>query len=147
VGLSVARQIAMISYRTHHAYDAKFGRNINAVTGEWEVANYLHYQGTKFLDRFDAVTYVKLTQQMDTHDVGRNREGGVEGALRSIKCPVLVMGIDSDLLYPLCEQQILINQIPRADFHIIRSPAGHDGFLIEQTQVSENIIKFLSKIR
>jgi homoserine O-acetyltransferase len=101
-------------------------------------------QGTKFIQRFDPVTYVKLTEQMDTHDVGRGREGGVEGALSRITSEVLVMGIDSDILYPLAEQEQLAAHLPNCQFRVIHSPAGHDGFLLEQDQVSRHIVDLLT---
>lgn len=141
-GLSVARQIAMVSYRTPHAYQSKFGRAVNE-SGDFEAKSYLQYQGMKFLDRFDALTYVKITEQMDTHDVGRGR-GGIDAALASITSRVMVMGIDSDLLYPLCEQEELAKKIPQCTFKVIKSKEGHDGFLLEQKQVADNISLFLN---
>ena len=140
-GLSVARQFAMITYRTAHAYHSKFGREKDK-NGLWQVRSYLQYQGEKFLDRFDAVTYVRLTEKMDTHDVGRGR-GGMHTALSSIKCPTLIMGMDSDILYPIHEQQELAKLIPNSIFKVILSREGHDGFLLEQSQVEENIKSFL----
>ena len=142
-GLSVARQFAMITYRTSKGYQTKFGRKTNEKSGLWEARCYLEYQGEKFLDRFDAVTYVKLTEQMDTHDIGRGR-GGVFKALNKIICPTLIMGIDSDVLYPLYEQEELVNMIPTSRFKLIYSINGHDGFLLEQDQIIESIQSFLS---
>jgi homoserine O-acetyltransferase len=147
-GLSVARQIGMVSYRTPSGYESKFGRNLREKTpvygsnAKWEVKSYLEYQGYKFLSRFDPITYVKLTEQMDTHDVGRGR-GGKEAALQNIKIPVLVLGIDSDILYPLDEQKELATLFPNGELSIIHSDAGHDGFLLEQDQVAAHITKFL----
>ena len=150
-GLEVARQIGMVSYRTAKGYEEKFGRSrqkdSNALYGskaKWQVKSYLEYQGQKFLSRFDPVTYVKLTEQMDTHDVGRNRGGKVK-ALSKIDVPTLVLGIDSDVLYPLHEQVELAHLIPNAQMNIIRSDAGHDGFLLEQEQVGNHIINFLNE--
>jgi len=142
-GLSVARQIAMISYRTAIGYHNKFSREKDE-KGVWQVKKYLEYQGLKFLDRFDAVSYVKITEQMDSHDVGRGR-GGLDPALGSIhpSTRVLVMGIDSDVLYPLTEQLHLASKIANAEFRVINSVDGHDGFLLEQQQVAKHIEKFL----
>ena len=80
---------------------------------------------------------------MDTHDVGRSR-GGAKEALGQIKCPVLIMGINSDLLYPLSEQEELASLIPNCAFQVIDSTEGHDGFLLEQEQVGSNITNFLN---
>lgn len=144
-GLSVARQIAMFSYRTPQGFDAKFGRETHADDGRFQVRRYLEYQGRKFLGRFDALTYVRLTEKMDTHDVGRGRTGGVEGALRSVPQPVLVLGIDSDVLYPLREQEEVAGLLPRGELRVVRSREGHDGFLLEQEQVGGAIAEFLAR--
>ena len=150
-GLAVARQIAMISYRTHEAYEKKFGReragasetteNLDAT---FSVEGYLHHQGKKFLTRFDPNSYITITQLMDSHDVGRNR-GGEELALNKLEQPTLVIGIDSDALYPIIEQQRLARYIKNTELHILRSDEGHDGFLLEQDQIAKLIEEFLNK--
>jgi homoserine O-acetyltransferase len=142
-GLAVARQIAMLSYRTARSYEAKFGRGTDAA-GNWQVRSYLAYQGIKFRDRFDAVTYVKITEQMDAHDVGRGR-GGTAAALARMRARCLVMGIDSDVLYPLQEQVDLAAQIPGSVFKTIASINGHDGFLLEHETVNADILEFLQE--
>jgi hypothetical protein len=115
----------------------------------WCVKSYLEYQGQKFLPRFDPVTYVKLTEQMDSHDIARGR-GEEEGSdsdiptvLARVEIPVLIMGIDSDVLYPLNEQEDLVKYLPRGKLCIIHSDDGHDGFLLEQDQMSRHITDFL----
>jgi homoserine O-acetyltransferase len=145
-GLDVARQIGMVTYRTAKAYSVKFDRTV-ADNGEFDVKNYLEYQGKKFLDRFDPITYVKMTEQMDTHDVGRGR-GGVDAALSTIDVPTLVIGIDSDVLYPIHEQEELYEKLgsKKKEFVEIRSDAGHDGFLLEQDAVGEAVTRFLDGI-
>ena len=137
--------MAMITYRTSHGYHGKFGRNIDPITGIFEARKYLEYQGKKFIDRFDPISYIKITEQMDRHDVGHNR-GGIIPALRSIKSRIMVMGIQSDILYPLHEQEELSAHIPKCDFRIIRTMNGHDGFLLEQDQVGEHLEWFLRVI-
>jgi len=148
-GLAVARQVAMVSYRTPLGYHKKFGRALTDESGPsygsrapWQVKSYLEYQGKKFLDRFDPVTYVKLTEQMDSHDIGRGR-GSIERALSHVEIPVCVLGIDSDVLYPLMEQEELVRCMPNATLRIVHSDAGHDGFLLEQDQVAAHIKSFL----
>ena len=96
----------------------------------FSVEGYLGYQGAKFVDRFDANAYVTLTRMLDSHDVGRER-GGVEDALASIRQPVLVVGITSDVLYPLDMQRELVRLIPAAALRVIDSHEGHDAFLLE----------------
>lgn len=149
-GLSVARQVAMVSYRTPLGYHKKFGRALTDESGPsygskapWQVKSYLEYQGRKFLDRFDPVTYVKLTEQMDSHDIGRGRGGLADNVLAHVEIPVCVLGIDSDVLYPLREQEELVRGMPNAELKIIHSDAGHDGFLLEQDQVAAHIKSFL----
>ncbi|GMI47251.1 hypothetical protein TrCOL_g10540 [Triparma columacea] len=152
-GLELARQIGMISYRTKDAYDNKFGRETkNGVEygkyAHWEVKSYLEYQGEKFLERFDPITYIKLTEQMDSHDVGRGR-GGCASALGQVKIPVCVMGIDSDVLYPIEQQREIYDLLGGGGgrkFIEIKSEAGHDGFLLEQEQVGRGIQEFLDLI-
>ena len=148
-GLSVARQIGMFSYRTPLGYAKKFGRALTDESGPsygsrapWQVKSYLEYQGKKFLDRFDPVTYLKLTEQMDSHDVSRGR-GTMEEVLSHVEIPVCVLGIDSDVLYPLREQEEIANGLPNGELKIIHSDAGHDGFLLEQDQVAAHIKSFL----
>jgi homoserine O-acetyltransferase len=73
-------------------------------------------------------------------------EGGPEAALATVTQPVLVMGISSDMLYPLFEQQQLASYLPSSEFQIINSMEGHDGFLLEQNQVSFHIENFLKRL-
>jgi homoserine O-acetyltransferase len=157
-GLEVARQMGMISYRTPQGYQGKFNRSLRATEdGEknvalygskasWQVKSYLEYQGIKFIDRFDPITYVKLTEQMDSHDIARNRGSSVAEVLKRIEIPACVLGIDSDILYPLSEQEELAEHMPNAELKIIHSDDGHDGFLLEQDQVGRHIVEFLDKV-
>eukprot|EP00977_Amphora_coffeiformis_P004207 scaffold875_cov185-Amphora_coffeaeformis.AAC.22 len=157
-GLEVARQLGMISYRTPMGYESKFGRAKQQGKEEstsstpaygsaahWKVKSYLAYQGKKFLSRFDPVTYVKMTEQMDSHDLARGRAATTAHVLQAIDIPALVMGIDSDVLYPLQEQEFLAQHLPQGRLEIIRSDDGHDGFLLEQDQVGQHIIDFIQQ--
>ena len=149
-GLEVARQLGMVSYRTPTGYVSKFGRSLKTADREhtpaygsaapWQVKSYLEYQGKKFLDRFDPVTYVKMTEQMDSHSVTRGRSADI---LSRVEIPALILGIDSDILYPLSEQEELQRLLPQAQLKIIHSDDGHDGFLLEQDQVASQIVEFL----
>lgn len=144
----------MISYRTPKGYQQKFGRKLRSdntpLYGSqalWQVKSYLEYQGLKFIDRFDPVTYVKLTEQMDSHNIARNRAETVEEVLNMIEIPTCVLGIDSDILYPLSEQEEIAASVPKSDLKIINSNDGHDGFLLEQDQVARHIVNFLNTIK
>lgn len=142
-GLALARQIGMVSYRTHSQYNIKFGRE--RTESIFDVESYLTYQGTKFNQRFDANSYMTLIDMSDSHDVGRDR-GGIEKALAKILQPTFIIGIDSDLLYPLSEQQVLEQHIPNAKLKVVSSSQGHDGFLLELWGINESIVQFLESL-
>jgi homoserine O-acetyltransferase len=110
-GLSLARQIAMISYRSFSSFEEKFGREKVEKTEKFQVINYLNYQGKKLVERFDANTYLLLADVMDRHDIGLNRDE-VENVLRDLKPRTLAIGISSDILYPTIEQKFLAEHIP-----------------------------------
>jgi homoserine O-acetyltransferase len=140
-GLSAARMMAMVSYRSQPSFDGRFGRDEMTDQDDrpFAVESYLRYQGGKLVDRFDANCYVALTKQMDTHDVVRGR-GDYEDVLASIEQPALVVGIDSDVLYPLREQQELAEHLPRASLEVLEAPHGHDAFLIELAALNDHVV-------
>ena len=144
-GLALARQIGMISYRTDISFQHRFGREKQNGKPQslFQVESYLSYQGQKLVKRFDANSFVLLTRTLDEHDVGRGR-GGIEQALSQITCPALCVGINSDILYPAREQQEIAAQIPKALYREIKSPNGHDAFLIEYEQLNPMIREFLN---
>ncbi|HNW49000.1 MAG TPA: homoserine O-acetyltransferase, partial [Bacteroidales bacterium] len=104
-----------------------------------KAGSYQQYQGKKLSDRFDAYSYYTLTKSVDSHNVGRGR-GGTAKALGQIEAFTIVIGIDSDNLFPVEEQKFLFNNIKNAKFDVITSLFGHDGFLLEWEQ-TENILK------
>ena len=135
-GLDLARRIAHISYRSEAELATRFGRDVQG-DGRFAVESYLQHHGAKLVNRFDANSYVTLSAAMNSHDVGRER-GGVAAALARITADTTVAGIDSDRLYPLHQQQELVDGIPDAgSLEVVKSPYGHDGFLIESEQVGE----------
>ena len=148
-GLSLARQIGFITYRTREVYENQFGRQTWGGSPEygararWKVKSYLEHQGHKFSSRFDPVTYLKLTDQTDSYDVGRGR-GGQAKALCNVHIPAKVLAIDSDMVFPLSELEKLACLFPNGELSVIRSDAGHDGFLLEQDQIAEHISDFLA---
>ena len=139
-GLSVARMMAMVSYRSFASFSDRFGRERADATDDdsFQVESYLRHQGRKLVDRFDARCYVHLTEVMDTHDVSRGRGEYLE-VLGGIRQPALVVGITTDILYPLDEQRELAEFMPNAELAVLDAPQGHDAFLIEQRQLAEQL--------
>ncbi|OBF27858.1 homoserine O-acetyltransferase [Mycobacterium sp. ACS4331] len=139
-GLQIARRFAHLTYRGEVELDARFANDAQGSEnplegGRYAVQSYLEHQGSKLLARFDAGSYVALSDALSSHDVGRGR-GGVEAALQSCPVPVVVGGITSDRLYPLRLQQELADLLPGCDgLEVVDSMCGHDGFLVETEAV------------
>jgi len=139
-GLAVARMIAMSTYRSHASYQARFARERDD-RGAYSVTSWLHGHGERLVQRFDANTYVRLTEAMDSHDVARGR-GTYESVLASIRQPALVVAIDSDVLYPPAEQEELALLLPNATFRTVPSIHGHDGFLLDAAAINDAVLEF-----
>lgn len=158
-GLSTARMLAQITFRTDEVYTDRFGRQLapgdrppaGRSFDHWqrfEVERYLDHHGDKLVRRFDANSYLAIAKAMDLHDVGRGR-GGLEAAMRRVAVPVLSIGVSSDLLYPSYQQRQIVDvlggRVP-ARYVEVDSPDGHDAFLIETDQVSAPIATFLDEV-
>jgi homoserine O-acetyltransferase len=150
-GLALARMIAMLSYRSPESFALRFQRDrvdededkrFFDLKNIFQVESYLHYQGVKLVERFDANTYVYITHAMDLHDVARGR-GILRDVLGTIRSRVLCIGISSDVLYPAAEQRGLAELIPGAYYAEIQSVHGHDGFLIEFEKMNQIVEEFL----
>ena len=133
-GLGIARRIAHLTYRSALELDERFGTAVQD-DGRFAVASYLDHHADKLAGRFDAGSYVLLTETMNSWDVGRGR-GGVAAALARVTARALVAGVDSDRLYPLELQQQVADGLG-VPLRVISSPYGHDGFLIEVDAVGE----------
>jgi len=142
-GMRSARAIALLSYRNYHTYE-RFQTNEDSPLKNFKASSYQQYQGEKLSRRFNAFSYYRLSQAMDAHHVGRGRES-IEAALSLICAQTLVLGIESDVLFPVQEQQFLADYIPGAHFEEIRSDYGHDGFLIETAALTISLNSFLRK--
>ena len=153
-GLALARRLAMLNYRSNDELNARFGRSWQSNRapgddgGRYAVESYLDFHGNRFTRRFDANSYITLTTAMNSHNVGRDR-GGVERALASIEVPVLVIGIDSDALFPIGTQHRIAAAVQNSytgDRALtISSPFGHDGFLLELHHVGDAIRSMLAR--
>ena len=146
-GLALARRIAHITYRSAAELDGRFGRKAQqseapleagsvAGRGRYQVESYLDHQGNKLVRRFDANSYIAITEALMSHDVCRGR-GGLEQALAPATAEFLVAAVDSDRLYFPAQSRELADALPGgADLHLIQAPIGHDGFLTEIGQLS-----------
>lgn len=149
-GMKAARAIALLSYRNYYTYYF----NQEGVTADtkdlprdqqiFRAETYQKYQGEKLAKRFNAFSYYILSKSMDYHDLGRGRNS-IEDALKKIKAKTLVIGIRSDILFPIQEQIFLKEHIPDADIEIIDSPYGHDGFLLEFAKLTSLMKDFKTK--
>ncbi len=149
-GLSLARKIAIITYRSYTSFEKRFGRKLEQSfdnhfkkTKSFQIESYLDYQGKKLFNRFDANTYLYITEAMDLHDVSKGR-GNINEVLGSIQVPTLNIGISSDILYPPAEQIEISSKIPNSFYSEIDSIFGHDGFLLEFQQLTNIIQNFLN---
>lgn len=139
-GLSLARGIGQVTYRSELEFDERFNRGHQNDEhpfegGQYTVESYLEYHGEKIARRFDANSYISLARAMNHHDVGRGR-GGIADALLRIRAQVTIAGISSDHLYPLRLQHELADLIPRnKGVEVIHSISGHDAFLTEHEAV------------
>ncbi len=147
-GLALARRMALLNYRSPKELNERFGRSwqsqVSPLTerGKYAVESYLDFHGNKFVRRFDANSYITLVSAMNSHDIGRDR-GSVEEALTKISCPTLVLGVDSDRLFPLSGQELIAEHISGeligGGLQVISSEYGHDGFLIEAEEVGSRL--------
>lgn len=133
-GLKCARAQALISYRSYEGYCLTQAEEDPDTMFAGRAASYERYQGEKLAKRFDAYSYYYLCNALDSHNVGRYR-GGVEAALGTIKASTTVVSIDSDCLFPPHTMSAWAHQIPNAEYRMITSSFGHDGFLLEADQL------------
>lgn len=133
-GLKVARQIAMLSYRSPGSFQVtQQGQRRPGVPA---IASYLEHQGEKLLARFCERTYCTLTEAMDTFQP-------TDAELRCIQAPVLAVGISSDVLYPAAEVQAAAAILPRGTYWELDSIHGHDAFLMDPQALPEQVRAFL----
>lgn len=150
-GLGLARRLGHVTYLCEPELAVRFGRQAQDgedpfARGRYSVESYLDYQADKLVGRFDANSYITLSRAMNLHDVGRVR-GGVAAALTAVTADATVIGIDSDRLYPLYQQEELAALPPsRPELVVVSSPNGHDGFLLEAEAIGKVIAASLLKV-
>jgi homoserine O-acetyltransferase len=151
VGLGIARQIAHTTYRSAIELDQRFGRAAQddedpLAGGRYAVQSYLDHHARKLAWRFDANSYLVLTEAILAHDVGRGR-GGVDAALARATARALVVAVDTDRLYLPAQSEAIAAALPGADgVHYVRSDFGHDGFLVESDQVGAMVSELLADL-
>jgi len=139
-GLRAARGIGILTYRNFAIMKEKqTDPEINKLDN-YRASSYISYQGNKLSRRFNTYSYWLLTKAMDSHHIGRNRGGDLKKVLSSIRQRTLIVGITSDILCPLSEQEFLADNIPNSKLIIIDSLYGHDGFMVE-TEKMGNCLK------
>jgi len=154
-GLSLARMIGHITYLSYESMYQKFGRRLQDkekygfdFSLDFQVESYLHYQGESFVKRFDANSYLYITKAMDYFDLTKN--GSLTEGLKDVKAKFLIISVDSDWLYPPSQSEEVVMALTANDldvsYHEIKSPYGHDAFLLEAGQLNYVISGFLSEI-
>ena len=142
-GLKAARAIGMLTYRNYgimvqQQTDPDFEKLDN-----YKATSYINYQGDKLVQRFNARSYWLLTKSMDSHHLARGRGGNLEEVLKGITQKTLIIGISSDILCPLAEQEFLTHHIAKARLVVIDSDYGHDGFMVESEIISQYLAEWL----
>jgi len=151
-GLALARRMALLNYRSPTELNQRFQRSWQSGVsplghgGRFAVESYLDFHGNRFTRRFDANSYIRLVEAMDSHDIGRGR-GGTSDALARVTATALVLGIDSDRLFPIEGQHRIARGIHAAldgdRAVVLHSDFGHDGFLIETAAVGAHLRRLL----
>ena len=141
-GLSVARMAAHITYLSKKGLQEKFGRKLQerdkikfGFDADFQIESYLRYQGSIFVDRFDANSYLYITRAMDYFDISKNSNGDLSKVFKNTKTKFFIISFTSDWLYPTAENReivIALNAI-NADvgFLEVKSDKGHDSFLLD----------------
>jgi homoserine O-acetyltransferase len=154
-GLALARRIAHITYRSAAELEGRFGRapqapesplqgEVLGARGRYQVESYLDHQGNKLVQRFDANSYIAITEALMSHDICRGR-GSLTQTLARSTARFFVAAVDSDRLYFPSQSRQLAQALPgTVDVHLIQAPIGHDGFLTEIGQLGSQLRAHLS---
>ncbi len=142
-GLKAARAIGMLTYRNYGIMVQTQSETDAEKLDNYKASSYIQYQGNKLADRFNAYSYWLLTKALDTHHIARDRGGNTDVVLQSIQQRTLIIGISSDILCPIIEQQHMAEQMPNASLKEIDSVYGHDGFLVEVEKISAALKEWL----
>lgn len=155
-GLSIARMVGHITYLSDESMGLKFGRKLREraeygfdFNDQFEVESYLEHQGGKFVDRFDANSYIYLSKAMDYYDLGE-RHGGLDAAFAQCKSKFLVVSFTSDWLYPSYQSKEMVFSLMRngkdVSYIELNCPFGHDSFLLETDRQTGILSSFLETV-
>jgi homoserine O-acetyltransferase len=158
LGLAVARMIGHITYLSDESMRLKFGRRLQDKNdfsynfdADFQVENYLRYQGTKFVERFDANSFLYITKASDYFDLGlQHGQGSTVQALSKSRAKFLVVSFTSDWLYPTYQSKAIVRALKKngidVSFCEIEAEWGHDAFLLSNQRLSEMIRGFLDRV-
>jgi homoserine O-acetyltransferase len=155
-GLSLARMIGHITYLSEVLMHEKFGRRLQDsdlfsfdFKSEFMVESYLHHQGIKFVDRFDANSYIYITKAIDYFDLKSDFGGILVNAFEKVLSDFLVISFSSDWLYPSSQSREIVNALrvngKNVTYTEIETDKGHDAFLLENELMGRNITNFLKR--
>jgi homoserine O-acetyltransferase len=158
-GLAVARMAAHITYLSEAGLTEKFGRRLQArpdrpdgaksfgFDADFQIESYLRHQGISFVDRFDANSYLYITRAMDYFDLAEEHGGHLANAFRATKARFCLISFDTDWLYPTPESRAIVHALNAAgapvSFVELKSPFGHDAFLLEAPEMNRVVDGFL----
>jgi homoserine O-acetyltransferase len=158
-GLAVARMAAHITYLSEAGLTAKFGRKLQArpdrpdgaktfgFDADFQIESYLRHQGLAFTDRFDANSYLYITRALDYFDVAEEHGGHLANAFRGSTTRFCLVSFDTDWLYPTSESRSIVHALnaagAAASFVELRSPFGHDAFLLDNPELDRVVSGFL----
>jgi homoserine O-acetyltransferase len=156
-GLGAARMLGHISYLSAMSLERKFGRRLQdrdevswSLEPDFQVESYLRYQARSFAERFDANSYLYITRAMDYYDAAQHGGGDLVAAVARSTCQWLIMGFESDWLYPPGECRRLADALERAgrpaEYLRVPSTYGHDAFLLEVDAITEQVTGFLDRL-
>jgi homoserine O-acetyltransferase len=153
-GLSVARMVAHITYLSEQALTRKFGRRLRGASAltfledVFEVESYLRHQGSTFVRRFDANSYLTITRAMDYFDMAAEHGGDLSAAFRGTKTRFFVASFSSDWLFPTSESRALVRALNKAAANVsfveFQSDKGHDAFLLDEPEFHRALGGFLA---
>lgn len=138
-GLAAARSFAVLSYRTPKAYELRQAESDDSVADNFRASTYQRHIGSRFTRRFDAKSYWFLTKAMDSHNISRGRVSR-EHALHSIDSPLLLLGLEGDILFPPETVREVSSSMRRSEYAEIKCDYGHDSVLIHASEIERHVI-------